>query len=488
MNTLLIVEDEKITRQGIKTMVQRSGVPIDNILECNNGETALEIMRTHEVDVLFTDIQMPKMNGIELVKQLQEFEEIPYIVAISGYDDFSYAVEMLRLNVKDYLLKPIEREKVKEVLEALNEELERKNKAIRDDLTIGAQQLKYAILNDNLPETERAVLIEQYGNDFLRNEYQIVCTNDMGGSIEVEPDAPYIFLADVDGTELYLVEKSYITPLLKGELLQRFVGVSGVHSGLESLKESYREALYARKEAFFQNRNVVFYDEISFEDRTKEALRIDAKNVVQVVQMLGTDKYEEAMRKLERIFKNASLGSYTHREMEDTIQLLLKEIQRTYQNAITRENLEMNSLYALYGGANLEEYQEELFGWIANLAEILNLKFDDYKNKQKMEQAISYIKDNYAKELNMAIVSNHISMNYSLFSFVFKQYTGTNFVNYLKEIRIAKARELLEETDLKIIEISNMVGYENEKHFMKTFKTVCGVSPSEYRKNAQLKG
>lgn len=88
----------------------------------------------------------------------------------------------------------------------------------------------------------------------------------------------------------------------------------------------------------------------------------------------------------------------------------------------------------------------------------------------------------------MAIVSNHISMNYSLFSFVFKQYTGTNFVNYLKEIRIAKARELLEETDLKIIEISNMVGYENEKHFMKTFKTVCGVSPSEYRKNAQLKG
>lgn len=246
--------------------------------------------------------------------------------------------------------------------------------------------------------------------------------------------------------------------------------------------------MYARKEAFFQNRNVVFYDEIAFEDRTKEALRIDAKNVVQIVQMLGTDKYEEAIRKLERIFKNASLGSYTHREMEDAIQLLLKEIQRTYQNAITRENLEMNSLYALYGGANLEDYQEELFGWIANLAEILNLKFDDYKNKQKMEQAIFYIKDNYAKELNMAIVSNHISMNYSLFSFVFKQYTGTNFVNYLKEIRIAKARELLEETDLKIIEISNMVGYENEKHFMKIFKTVCGVSPSEYRKNAQLKG
>lgn len=488
MNTLLIVEDEKITRQGIKTMVQRCGVPVDNILECNNGEAALEILKTNKVDVLFTDIQMPRMNGIELVKRLQEFDEIPYIVAISGYDNFSYAVEMLRMKVKDYLLKPIEREKVKEVLENLNEELKKKDEALKVDMTIGAQQLKYAILTDNLPETEKNILIEQYCNYFIKNEYRIVCTNDTGKSIEVEPDAPYFLISDVNGTELYLVQESYITPLLKGELLLRFVGVSEVHSGLESLKEAYREALYARKEAYFRNKSEVFYGETSSGNEARSVLHVDTKDIVQIVQMLGTNKYEEGIRRLERIFKNASLGSYTHTEMEDAIQLLLAELQRTYRNVIVRENLSMESLYALYEGPDFEEYEEELLGWIANLAEILNKKFDDYGNKQKMEQAISYIKENYAKELNMAIVSNSISMNYSLFSFVFKQYTGTNFVNYLKEIRIAKARELLEETDLKIIEISNMVGYENEKHFMKIFKAVCGVSPSEYRKNAQLKG
>lgn len=87
----------------------------------------------------------------------------------------------------------------------------------------------------------------------------------------------------------------------------------------------------------------------------------------------------------------------------------------------------------------------------------------------------------------MAVVSNHISMNYSLFSHVFKQYTGKNFVNYLKELRIQEAKRLLEETDMRIIEISLAVGYENEKHFMKLFKAVCGVSPTEYRKNVMLK-
>ena len=98
---------------------------------------------------------------------------------------------------------------------------------------------------------------------------------------------------------------------------------------------------------------------------------------------------------------------------------------------------------------------------------------------------IPYDNINYMKDLNMAVVSNYISMNYSMLSYLFKQYTGTNFVNYLKGIRIKEAKKLLSDTDMKIIEVSRAVGYDNEKHFMKTFKAECGVSPGEYRKNMQ---
>ena len=100
MKTVLIVEDEKMIRQGIRVMIQRCGVPVENIVECSNGEMALEMLQEQHVDVMFTDIRMPKMDGIQLVAEVQKMSDKPEIVAISGYDDFSYAVEMLRISHK----------------------------------------------------------------------------------------------------------------------------------------------------------------------------------------------------------------------------------------------------------------------------------------------------------------------------------------------------------------------------------------------------
>ena len=100
-----------------------------------------------------------------------------------------------------------------------------------------------------------------------------------------------------------------------------------------------------------------------------------------------------------------------------------------------------------------------------------------------MEEAIKYIDENYKNEINMTMVSNYVSMNYSVFSLDFKEYTGKNFVNYLKDIRLQEAKRLLDETDMKIIEIGEAVGYENDKHFLKVFKGAYSVTPSEYRKN-----
>ena len=126
MKTVLIVEDEKMIRQGIKSMILRSGVPVEVLMECVNGEMALEILQNQKVDVMFTDIRMPKMDGIELVHKMQELEHIPLTVVVSGYDDFSYAVEMMRYGVREYLLKPVERQKIKEIMQNFEQELNEK--------------------------------------------------------------------------------------------------------------------------------------------------------------------------------------------------------------------------------------------------------------------------------------------------------------------------------------------------------------------------
>lgn len=167
--------------------------------------------------------------------------------------------------------------------------------------------------------------------------------------------------------------------------------------------------------------------------------------------------------------------------------MFLDKLLQTYEMVLHTESEEIERMKHLYRYGCISDYETEFMGWLEQFSEKLNHKFEDYKNKQKIQQAVIYIRENYDKDLNMAVVSNHISMNYSLFSYAFKQYTGTNFVNFLKDIRMEKAKELLENTDLRIIEISQKIGYENEKHFMKIFKVTCGVSPTEYRRNMQYK-
>lgn len=486
MHTLLIVEDEKLIRQGIRAMVQRSGVPVENILECGNGEMALEILKQQKVDVMFTDIRMPRMDGIELVKAMQELPQRPLTVAVSGYDDFSYAVELMRMGVREYLLKPVDREKVREILEKLNGEIEAGRESKRQEISLGCQQLKYAIMNDRLTESERELLVNQYKDRFFEDRFHVVCSNNTAGAIGAADSMPYIYLSDVEEKELYLVQSDYLPILLKEELTGRFVGISAVHRGLDELKKACEEAFLARKEAFYLNKSAVFFDEM-VTDRAG-GLALEEAAMLQIVQLLGTDKYKDALRQLDRIFKNASLGAYKPSAMENGMRVLLDGVQNTYAGVLKTDRTEIADYYELYGYSCMEEYSAEVSGWLFNFCETLNSRFDDYKNKQKIQQAVAYIRENFDKDLNMAVVSNHISMNYSLFSYVFKQYTGSNFVNFLKDIRIEEAKRLLEETDMKVIDISMKVGYENEKHFMKIFKAACGVSPTEYRKNMLFKG
>lgn len=114
-----------------KSMVRKSGISVETILDCNNGLEAMNILSENQVDVMFTDIRMPYMDGIELAKKVQEMERSlrPIIVAISGYDDFQYAVSMMGNGARDYLLKPVQRERLYEILTKLEKEIQEREAA-----------------------------------------------------------------------------------------------------------------------------------------------------------------------------------------------------------------------------------------------------------------------------------------------------------------------------------------------------------------------
>lgn len=482
MHTLLIVEDEKMIRQGIKTMVQRSGVPVDTILECSNGEMALDILKSQEVDVMFTDIRMPKMDGIELVKAMRDLPKKPLTVAISGYDEFSYAVEMLRAGVKEYVLKPVEREQIKKILEKLDEEIQSNQLRTENSRTISCQQLKLLMQDDNMTDTERTAILREYGDSFYKDGFVVCCMDNQEKEMMMDDD--YVYISNMGDSEVYIMKPELAEAFKVQEWRKRYVGAGSLKRGLENLREGYEEALVARKEAFWAEKPYVKYKEVAekeWDDSTEDVIPLEI-----YVQMLGTDKYEQAMKQIRNAFWNARRRK-GHGGLETELVSFLKKALDTYEAVLHEDSSALEKLQQLYRYPCIGEYENLFMDWLEQFTTSLNQQFDDYKKKQKMQQAVLYVQENYDKDLNMAVVSNHISMNYSLFSYAFKQYTGTNFVNFLKDIRMEKAKELLEKTDLRIAEVSQKIGYENEKHFMKTFKASCGVSPTEYRKNMQYK-
>ncbi|MCC8051564.1 MAG: response regulator [Clostridiales bacterium] len=543
MQTLLIVEDEKLIRQGIRVMVQRSGVPVENIIECGNGLMALEVLKSQKVDVMFTDIRMPKMDGIELVKAMQELPHQPLTVAISGYDDFSYAVEMMRGGVREYLLKPVDRESLKSILEKLEQEVEAAREEEQRKSLSDRERLRRIMESEEMSDTEREAIGERLEGQLFPS-YVVCC---FAGISEpaAEKKGFFLMLGGFPAGSICIVESGSCSFLLKNELGDAYVGVSREHSGAGELRQAYLEAAQARKMAFCRCEHIcTFMDLETSHETSHEASQFrqmaaehvsDTKNasrcgaadikagneaeptteeIKKQVQTLGTDRYEDCRYQASLVLQKVKRGVYTPAQMEQYLSALLEQIPASYAAIFkTQQGTEVpgesprgqshqeqshqeqsgsaaladlqKQLTDIYSYRSLDEYAEALSQWLELVHVKTDNRSDEFRNRQKLEKAIHYIRENYSSDLNMAVVSNYVSMNYSLFSQEFKLYTGENFVSYLRNIRMEEAKRLLSQTQLRVVEISQKVGYENEKHFMKTFKSVYGVSPSEFRKNVE---
>lgn len=474
MNSLLIVEDEKMIRKGLRVMVERSPVEVGEILERRNGEEALALLRERPVDAMITDIRMPKMDGIELVRSLSALPTPPITVVVSGFDDFSYAVEMLREGVRDYILKPVDQRQFYDVLAKMDEEFQARGRAQHNDFQIGQQILRAVLLSEELSEAEMAAILEEYGDRFFGEPYTVVCLANQ--ALPVPLPADVICLRDIQSCQTLLLPHRLLEDTLS--LLDGCcAGYSSPHQGLDTLRGAYGEARRARGLAYAVGKHR------GCGDSPPAAESVDIqKELVQVVQLLGTSNAPETKKLLGKILLYTQTGRLAPAEFTTAMADLVSMISAAYRMMLSStDELELFGNPWAYHSAF--DYYTALCAWCDSFCRSLTEEFEDFQNKQKIQEATQYIQENYRKSINMAMVSNHVSMNYSLFSYLFKQYTGTNFVNYLRNLRIEKSRELLVSTDLRVLEISAQVGFQDEKHYMKTFKTIYGVSPTEYRKN-----
>lgn len=473
MKTMLIVEDEKMIRQGIHVMVNRSNVEIEEVLECRNGLEALDILKRCKVDVMFTDIRMPKMDGIELVKAAKTLKKPPKIVVLSGYDDFNYAVEMLKHGVEDYILKPIKREKIEEILKKLDKQLQMEEiDRDAESYIFGKQFLHYLKNPVNTDEEKKMeIKFKQYIQD---KEYYIVI---YGSTSYISLQEDFIRIEHNGQIFHILGEKG----LYAAENAGLCAGISSIHASFSECRIAYSEAVAARHHAWINK-----LSHYKWEGMLKEGENvIDEEFASRLALKLSTEHWEEGIKQYRNLFFCTE-----HRQLreEDLISQAIKlneELWKAYSSLFDKEETVLTSSPLSF--VNSEAYMSSFLDLAAEIRSRLSEKYDNSRNQNKVRAAVQYIRENYKKDLNMAMVSNYVSMNYSLFSILFKEHTGVNFVTYLKNLRLEEAKRMLRETDEKVRDIGKAVGFENDKNFLKSFKASLGVSPTEYRRTEECK-
>lgn len=522
MRSLMIVDDERNIRYGLKMMIEREFPDMYDIRMAAHGREAVGIYQEHAADIVITDIRMPVMDGIELIKSLADMESgsgrgiRPIVIILSGYDDFEYAKAAIQYQVKDYLLKPIRRDELFAALrkseEALSRQADMTKKVAESEMYL--QQLRIERLKEllELPEGQEmneengegaigfdaftkpfwvAVMKYKYmdGTVMNRDELKQLVENLHDGSLGkvnacFHNGAGRVVMV---GSSMEMFEELSRTFAVR-ELDGLFLGISREGREYTDIRKCYREAFTALSYTFiYPNIRLMKHKDIEGQRRSYP---VPEEGIRRLGNLLGTERERDLKVLLSEIFHIEDMPNvdieYLERVSRRINEQVFDEVFRKYGESL----VEVLKLYRRVGTMdNFRHFHD----YYRNL-EFLLLGVNDYikgvrtahSEHSEIKAAITFMEENYHKPLNMAMVSNHVSLNYSYFSEAFKNHTGENFVVYLKKLRIAKAKELLEKESMKTMDIGKAVGFENSKQFSRVFKELEGISPHEYRLKLQI--
>ncbi len=472
MITVLIVDDEKNIRAGIHKILNESIVKEINYLEARNGIEALELIEQERPDLLITDIRMPKMDGLELMRQASLMENRPEIIVLSGFDEFSYAKEAISHGVVSYILKPVDRNELISVVSGAIEVIEKKRKTT-------VEQSVQRILSEG-----RMTRSASAGRDAFEPPFYFVM---ISGTASLERIKQ---LTDLSSCYI-LEEKSNSVCMLVHEDQKQIletssccegmkIAFSGICGSLANLRTAWRQAVVASLSFFFRaDASIYYYSEnpVPF-DRTA----FDS-DIQKLSSLIGSGDPQVIGSALDELFDFGALPEddrirYLYNLQEFIVTGIIKKYWE-YNDADMYLTLKSIMIETIYQFKTISEYQKAVSDYILYLDSVLK---KNHKEHAFIFDALEFIKNHFTEDINMTVVANQVSVNYTYFSEKFKEHTGCNFNEYLKKMRIEEAKRLLEKGCYKVYEVGTNSGFGDVKYFMKTFKESTGFSPGEYRK------
>lgn len=488
---VVIADDEEIILKWMKKNIEALFPECQVVATCTNGKQALECCKKWVPDLLFTDIRMPIMDGMELVEQLQDEEKFPYTVILSAYDDFSYAREAMKLGVRDFLLKSeITKEELYSCIQKAEKNLKntenwKKEKQQEEIKHFFSEIEKESHWNtpERLLEWKRLWGEEKYTILMLKNEskqFQLEIVEQITEFFFQEKKKKAIFMAQNDTEALILVEvRDNEISKLTSEILQTLASfgnteivlcAGGLGNSGNDLENIYKEVeKSAERLEFYGRAGVLKSNDRQYEVLFKEEeFRWEERH------------YEEALEHLYKIFEQF------RREMPDVMLVrrfildLLLKIYWNYLNEIQRKKFSIDELILITHCKNINILEQKVIETVRKFIAELQCLHPVYS--EVVCKVIEYINENYRENISLEEIANYVHMNKSYLSHLFKKETKKNIYSYLLDFRMEKAKRLLTETKQSVYQVGCLVGIPDSAYFSKVFKKYTGMSPLEFRK------
>ena len=526
---VMIVDDEAEVREGIAEQIGWGSMGFSVVAQAENGLEALEKAESCEVDVLLTDIKMPFMDGLTMVKEFRSLHPTAKVILFTGFDEVDYARRAIKLGVSEYVLKPVNVEELTSVMHRVREALDRETEQKRDSERLRAlyekalPSLKERFLGDliwhRLPPAEIAQALKDYRLDIDAAPNKMVMVFEVAHGPEAEPSggreltqlsiqqlieetlvdrcrfALFQGFSQVVAITAWQEEDPASSAVLLGNDIcvrcRRILdvrlscGVGGVYREIADTHVSYSGA-----RAALEYRGIARYGKAIFigdMERRPESRPFDSryeKLLLSAVkfgapEQIGT-VIDDLMERMNRLSKDPWRRQAYLVSVFNALNRIIQQYDLTDEAELTGRTGDV---------LNLPRDDEKVRTW---LTDICNDMFSHLCERRERaprllaEQAEAFIAAHCSESsLSAEEVCAHLHVSRSYFFSVFKKETGRSFVQFLTDMRLERALELLHDPDKKTYTIALAVGYEDPNYFSHVFKQRFGVTPAQYRRQGE---
>lgn len=494
---IVLVDDERFSLKWMEKMVSQLGSGYEVVGSFINGSEALTYCLANPVDVLLTDIRMPVMDGLELIRMLKKKKSSIHPVIISAYDEFDYAREAMKLGVTEFLIKAeITRESLNATLRSIAEQLESNE---RNMMLEQWAEWREQLLNNQLSEDECDRIAQQCGAESM-DEACTVAIVSVRESTQIREmwQALQTFIQGVDcrASCIQISRRRLMCVMFSledygdalremGEALAKFfpnsmaIGYSFHQEGERSLITAIRHAYMVCDLLRYYDRHCVEAWKPAYEREQNVA---KARHIA--VKSLHSRHGEEVISALDMLFLCAQESLFSLGALYGMANSMLDEI---YSWAAETENSGKQMIWPeLHPYEGFALYKSKVMQIAAQMIQEIEQNVKKNMYSPSVLSIIQYLEEHYCEEVSLDSISQAVHLNKTYISTAFKRETGENVSDCLQRLRVQRAEQLLEKSAMSIREIAQYVKIDDPAYFAKVFRKYKGMTPTDYRNSIRF--